>query len=85
MKDPKINRIIGYVILFIGFGFVITGTISGGIFLVIFYILGGLFVVASTVWMIMKVRCPHCGALLHLKLYNIDRCPRCGKSTDPKE
>lgn len=84
MKDPKVNRIIGYVIFFIACGFVIAGTTSGGILRVIFYIIAGLFTAASIVWDIMKVRCPHCGALLHLKLYNIDRCPQCGKSTDPK-
>ena len=40
-----------------------------------------LFIVV-TAWMIMKVRCPHCGQLLELKLYNIDYCRYCGKSTD---
>ena len=85
MKDPKINRFIGYVIFFTACIFMIVGTVSGGVLLVVFYILAGIFAVTSLVWMIMKVRCPHCGALLHLKLYNIDRCPQCGKSTRPDD
>ncbi len=83
MRDPRVNRIIGYVIFFIACGFMIAGTVSGGVFMAVFYVLGGLFALVSVVWMVMKVRCPHCGALLYLKLYNIDRCPQCGKSTDP--
>jgi len=85
MKDPKINRIIGYVIFLAACIFFIMGTVSGGPLMIVFYIIGGVIAAASVVWMIMKVRCPHCGALLHLKLYNIDRCPVCGKSTDPED
>ena len=81
MNDPKINRIVGYVIFFIACIIFVLGTVSGGPLKVVLYIIGGVIAAASVVWMILKVRCPHCGALLHLKLYNIDRCPRCGKST----
>ena len=49
----------------------------------LFLIIGGLMAAASVIWMVRKVRCPHCNMLLHLKLYPIDRCPYCGKSTDP--
>ncbi len=85
MNDPKINRIIGYIVLFIGFGFVIAGTVCGDILKIIFYVIAALLIAGSFVWMIMKVRCPHCGALLHLKLYSIARCPHCGKNTDTDE
>lgn len=88
MKNPKLNRGIGYIILFIGFtifykGFH-AGTAPDGVNgtnpLVIAIGLG--FVIGSLVWMIFKVRCPHCGKLLELKLYNIDRCPYCGRFID---
>ena len=87
MKNPKLNRFIGYVVLFIGFfvfykGFhssTVIDPVNGhdpfliGISIVI--------IVASFIWMILKVRCPHCNALLDLKLRNIDKCPYCGKDT----
>jgi len=84
MKNPKINRIIGYVIFFIACAMFIMGTMSSDPLRTVLYIIGGIIAAVSVVWMVMKVRCPHCGALLHLKLYNIDRCPQCGRSTDPK-
>lgn len=86
MKDPRICRLIGYVMLFMGFGFVIGGTMcGGGVPGIILYVIAGLFCISSLVWMIMKVRCPHCGALLHLKLYDISRCPYCHRSTKPDD
>lgn len=91
MNNPKINRLIGYIILFIGFflfyrGFKPVGVsdnIADADFVLL--TLAVILLVGSTVWMIKKVRCPHCNKLLHLKLYNIDVCPHCGKSTDPDE
>lgn len=91
MNNPKINRLIGYIVLFIGFflfykGFKLVGVsdnIADADFVLLALAAG--FLVGSTVWMIKKVRCPHCNWLLHLKLYNIDVCPHCGKSTDPDE
>lgn len=88
MRNPKTNRWIGYIILFIGFtifykGFH-AGTAPDGVNGTNSFIIavGLVFVISSFVWMILKVRCPHCGKLLELKLYNIDRCPHCGRYTD---
>ena len=86
-KSPKINRLIGYVTMFIGFitfykgfhSFTESDSINGhdplliGVSIVI--------IVASFVWLIVKVRCPHCHKLLDIRLTNIDKCPYCGKST----
>lgn len=89
MNNPKINRLIGYIVLFIGFFLFykgvkpvsLTDNIADADFVFLALAVG--FLVGSTVWMIKKVRCPHCNKLLHLKLYNIDVCPHCCKSTDP--
>lgn len=91
MNNPKINRLIGYVILFFGFFLFykgvkpvsLTDNIADADFVLLE--LSFVFLIGSFVWMIKKVRCPHCNKLLHLKLYNIDVCPHCGKSTDPDE
>lgn len=90
MKNPKVNRFIGYVILFVGFFFFYKGfhantaldSVNGydaklvGIAVILMLVSFG--------WMLMKVRCPHCGQLLDLKLNNISVCPYCGKMTDGK-
>lgn len=87
MRNPRVNRVIGYAVLFAGFiffgaGFVLAKGITAvlGIAGCVF---GILLCIAATVWMIMKVRCPHCNQLLHIRLYDISRCQYCGKSTDP--
>ncbi|MCR5150907.1 MAG: hypothetical protein K6B52_06750 [Clostridiales bacterium] len=82
MKNPRTCRLIGYIILFAGFGFVIAGSIAGNTARTVLYLIAGLFIAASVVWMIKKVRCPHCGALLHLKFYDISTCQYCHKRTD---
>ena len=88
LNNPSHNRIIGYLIM-------ISGAITFGTGMEIAHMTGiirllgeiicvigiGLFI-ASIVWMYKKVRCPHCGMLLHLKLYPIRKCPYCGKRTD---
>lgn len=84
MKDPKVNRLIGYVVLFIGFGFFYKGfhTTTDASSIDLFgVVIGLIFVVTSIIWMVSKVRCPHCGGILDPRLTNIDYCPNCGKST----
>ena len=91
MKNPKINRIIGYAVMFAGFfvwykGFhskTALDPVNGRDPILIG--IAAVMEIAAIVWMIMKVRCPHCNRLLHLKLWNIDVCPHCGKRTDTKE
>lgn len=56
------------------------GTASGGVDKILLA-LGLITVAASVIWMVLKVRCPHCNKLLPLKLYNIDTCPYCGMNT----
>lgn len=88
MKNPKTNRTIGYIVLFFDFWLWYKGfhhptpedPVNGKSPALI--ALAVILFIAVTVWMFMKVRCPHCGQLLHLKLYNIDYCQHCGKSTD---
>lgn len=87
MKKPGVNRVIGYVILFIGFWLFYKGfhfsTVEDPVnghnptYIAISIVL----IIISFVWMILKVRCPHCGELLSIKLRNIDHCPYCGKNT----
>ena len=87
MKNPRINRILGYIVMFAGFFLVLKGSHAGtapdGVNGYNYYVFGTglLLVIAAAVWMILKVRCPHCKRLLHLKLYSIDVCPYCGKNT----
>ena len=87
-KNPRINRAIGYIILCIGFAVFGIGCMmyyksdTSVVLGVIVCIIGVLLFVFSTIWMIKKVRCPHCNALLHLKLYPVSTCPYCGKRTD---
>ena len=86
-NNPRINRVIGYVILFAGLipagtgmtfiKFDINGTLG-----FVLTVLGFALMVLSVFWMIKKVRCPWCGALLPLKLYPIKRCPYCKHETD---
>ena len=87
MIDPRKARVIGYIILFASFPFFGTGAVMleiwGGVLSMLLFLVGAVLVTVSVIWMIRKVRCPHCGALLHLKLYDISRCPYCNKSTDP--
>lgn len=85
MKNPKINRVIGYIVLFIGFGLFYKGlhaSIDESGIDYFFVVTGLVFVIASIIWMILKVRCPHCGGILNPKLTNIDCCPYCGKNTE---
>lgn len=88
MKNPKLNRLIGYIIMFIGFNIFYkgfhTGTAPNGVdgTDVVIIAVGLIFVIAAFVWMFFKVRCPHCNGLLNLKLGNIDMCPYCGESTE---
>lgn len=90
MKNPKINRIVGYVILFIGFFLFYKGfhyptqedPVNGHNPILI--CISIIIVIVSFCWMLIKVRCPHCNQLLALKLKNIDVCPNCGKNTDSK-
>lgn len=87
MKDPSVNRFVGYVIMFSCIPFFGIGSINehdaGGVITGVCYIFGSLLFILSVVWMAVKVRCPHCGKLLSLKFYNISRCKYCGKSTNP--
>lgn len=88
MKNPKINRIIGYIIMFIGFYVFYKGAhagtapdgVNGTDYTVLTW--GLILVIGAFVWMLFTVRCPHCNGLLNLKLGNIDVCPYCGKRTD---
>ncbi len=85
MNTPQKCRRTGYVILFTGVVLFALGLYprnTGGKANVFLVIVSLILIAASVVWMIKKVRCPHCGALLHLKLYNIAVCPYCGKNTD---
>lgn len=77
-NDPILNRRIMYVILFAGFALFAKGARSGNMFLTIISLA---LIIGSFIWGIMKVRCPHCGGLLQLKLYDISLCPHCGKRT----
>lgn len=90
MKNPNINRVIGYVILFIGFILFYKGfhyptpedSVNGhNSFLIGISIIT---MIVSFAWMLLKVRCPHCNNLLSLKLKNIDVCPYCGNNTNSK-
>lgn len=87
MKNPHMNRILGYIVMFIGFYVFYKGAHAGtapnGIDGYDYFVLGmGLIlVIAAFVWMFLKVRCPHCNGILNLKLGNIDVCPHCGKQT----
>lgn len=88
MKNPRISRMIGYVILFIGFilfykGFhfsTIEDPVNGKNPILI--VIAVLLIILSFVWMLLKVRCPHCKKLLYLRLRNLDKCPHCGRDTD---
>ncbi|MBR6939667.1 MAG: hypothetical protein IKH65_02565 [Clostridia bacterium] len=85
MNTPRKCRRTGYVILFTGVVLFALGLYPrnfGGRANVFLVIVSLIIIAASVMWMVKKVRCPHCGALLHLKLYNIDVCPYCGKNTD---
>lgn len=87
MKNPRINRLLGYVVMFIGFIVFYKGNHAGtapnGVdgYDYPTIVMGLLLVIAAFVWMFLKVRCPHCNGLLNLKLGNIDVCPHCGKET----
>lgn len=89
MKDPRVNKIIGYIILAVGLYFVYKGShypteedpYNGKNYYLL--ALSAVFLISSLVWMIKKVRCPHCGCILNLKIANIDRCPQCHKKTYP--
>ena len=84
--NPKLARVIGYAVMFAGFICVGIGTaclnILEGIVSITIYCFAGFLLMVSVIWMIRKVRCPHCGRLLHLKLYDISVCQHCGRSTD---
>lgn len=88
MNNPKINRLIGYIVLFIGFAIFYkgfhAGTAADGINGTDPVLIGVsiLLILGAAIWMFLKVRCPHCNALLNPKLTNINRCPHCGRSTD---
>lgn len=85
MNNPRVNRIIGYIVMFIGFYVVYKGNHTGiasngrNSYDYITIGIGLILVIASFVWMIFKVRCPHCDGLLDIRLKNIDVCPHCGK------
>ena len=87
-NNPTHNKIIGYLIMILGFIFFVVGVpiaLSTGIIRLLGEIIcaiGIALLIASTVWMYKKVRCPHCGALLNLKIWPIRKCPYCGKRTD---
>ncbi len=88
MKNPKINRLIGYIILFVGFVLFYRGfhyptendPVNGHNAVLI--TVASVMIIGAVFWMVLKVRCPHCNKLLHVRLYNIDICPYCGKRTD---
>lgn len=88
MKNPKINRAIGYLVMFIGFYVFYKGTHAGtapnGVDGYDYFVLGTgiLLVIVAFTWMFLKVRCPHCNGILNFKLGNIDVCPHCGEQTD---
>lgn len=71
MKNPRINRLIGYVIMFFGFSVFYKGAHAGtapnGVDGYDYFVLGiGLIlVVAAFAWMLLKVRCPHCNGILN--------------------
>jgi hypothetical protein len=87
-NNPTRNRIKGYGILSAGIlcfalGCFINNTTSQRTAAYALCAAGIIICIISTVWMIRKVRCPHCGKLLHLKLFYSNRtCPYCGKDTD---
>ena len=87
-NNPNTNKIIGYVILFIGFVFFAVGwriknTVGiGRLFGYVLIIIGLALCVAATVWVVKKVRCPHCNALLSLKMKSEHICPYCHEKID---
>lgn len=85
--NPRTARLIGYVLMILscivfGTGAACTG-VWGGVLSMLLIVAGAALFALSTIWMIRKVRCPHCNQLLHLKLYDISVCPYCGRRTDP--
>ncbi|MBQ3682780.1 MAG: hypothetical protein II922_06835 [Succinimonas sp.] len=88
-RDPRLNRMAGYAIMFSGFGVLAFASAHPGengavtLFHIFLFIISGALLVFSGIWMFKTVRCPHCKRLLHLKLYNIDVCPWCHYPTDP--
>lgn len=90
MKDPKINRFIGYAVLFVGFILFYKGfhyptqedPVNGHNSIIIGISI--IIIIASFAWMLLTVRCPHCNRLLDLRLNNIDVCPYCKKNTNSK-
>lgn len=87
-RNPNTNKLIGFAILFSGFVLFGIGwrlTKAVGIECILGYVLvvmGLVLCVVSTIWVIKKVRCPHCNALLSLKLSSVNTCPYCGRRTD---
>jgi len=43
--------------------------------------LGALIVVAGLLWVIWKVRCPHCNKMVFKRIGVFDVCPYCNNST----
>ncbi|WP_019001936.1 DUF2614 family zinc ribbon-containing protein [Succinimonas amylolytica] len=90
-RDPRLNRMAGYVILFTGFGILAFGSSFRSEAdpynwkFVLLFLVSMVFLIYSLIWMIKTVRCPHCNSLLHLKLRNIDVCPWCKYPTDPDD
>ncbi|MBR6336381.1 MAG: hypothetical protein IKR76_01470 [Ruminococcus sp.] len=85
MKDPNKAKGIMYVIMFAGFvPFGIGSAFMEDIpwLAVIFFLLGGALFIASLVYGIKNVRCPHCGQIQNLKLWPITTCPYCKKRVD---
>ena len=84
--SPRLARVIAYILMFASFpcfGFAMAfSDVMGGLVSMVLLVVGALLFTASVIWALRKVRCPHCNALLPLKLYDIRVCPYCKKSTD---
>ena len=85
MKDPNRAKGIMYLIMFASFVPLGAGAamqVSRPVIAYILLALGAALMIASLVYGVKNVRCPHCGALLNLKLWPLHTCPYCKKRVD---
>ena len=84
MKSRNHYRGIMFLILFSGLGVIALGTLLVPVAWLRYVIwgVGIALCVYSTVYGVKRVRCPHCHALLSLKLTHTVRCPYCHEYVD---
>lgn len=82
MFSVRVHYLIGVILFFLGLG--VMGSVTYDAYGTpdpVGSFLGAVIAVAGLIWVMWKVRCPHCNKMIFKRIGVYDVCPYCNNST----